>query len=96
MGILVFADVAEGKVTKSSLEAVTYAAKVANGASVVAVSYGNIEDAELANLGKYGASKVLVNKDVTDMDPQKLTKLVAAAADAEGSEIVYFLSRLHW
>ena len=92
MGVLVFADVVEGKVTKSSFEAVTYAAGVAEkmGSSVVAVTYGNASDDELTRLGKYGASKVLVNKDVADMDPQKLTKLVAAAVEAEGAEVIVF------
>lgn len=92
MSVLVFADVFEGKVTKSSLEAVTYAAKVVEkvGGSVVAVSYGDIANDELAKLGNYGAAKVLVNNDVKDVDPQKLSKLTVAAADAEGIDTVIF------
>jgi electron transfer flavoprotein alpha subunit len=57
MTILVFAEVAEGKVKKSSLEAVCYAK--AMGGSVTAIVLGSTDANEVQSLGKYGASKVL-------------------------------------
>jgi electron transfer flavoprotein alpha subunit len=57
MPILVFAEGADGKVRKTSLEAVAYAH--AMGEPVTAVAMGAIEKAELENLGKFGAQKVL-------------------------------------
>ncbi len=92
MAVLVFADVLDGKVTKSSLEAVHYGSKVAaeKGTDNVVVSYGNADEQSLANLGKYGASKVLVNRTVSDMDPSKLAKLVVAAKEAAGADVIVF------
>ena len=92
MSVLVFVDVLEGNVTKPSLEAVFYGSKVAAslGTDVVALTYGNASDDELSALGKYGASKVLVNKSVTDMEPEKLTKLTAAAVEQTGADVVVY------
>lgn len=92
MAVLVFVDVLDGKVTKSSLEAVHYGSKVAAqaGTDNVVVTYGNADDAVLAALGKFGASIVLVNRSVTDMDPGKLSRLVVAATESTGADIIIF------
>lgn len=92
MAVLVFADVLDGKVTKSSLEAVHYGSKVAAemGTDNVVVSYGNADEAALADLGKFGASKVLVNRSVSDMDSAKLARLVVAAKEATGADVIVF------
>lgn len=57
MTVLIFAESSEGKIRKSSLEAVAYAK--AMGGSVTAIALGTIDAAELQSLGKYGAEKVL-------------------------------------
>lgn len=57
MTTLVFVEVAEGKIRKSSLEAVCYAE--AMGGSVTAIVLGSADAAEVQSLGKYGATKVL-------------------------------------
>jgi len=57
MSNIVFVESAEGKVKKTSLEAVAFAH--AMGGEVVAVAIGAVENSELANIGKFGASKVL-------------------------------------
>lgn len=61
MAILVFIESADGAIKKSSLEAVYYAKKVAEGAgdSVTAVYIGQINPAALESVGKSGATKVL-------------------------------------
>jgi len=57
MATLVFVESAEGKVKKTSIEAVAYAA--AMGGDVTAIALGSVDQNELENLGKYGAGKVL-------------------------------------
>jgi electron transfer flavoprotein alpha subunit len=57
MTSLVFVECAEGKVRKTSLEAVAYAK--AMGGNVVAVVLGSADKMELDAVGKLGASKVL-------------------------------------
>lgn len=57
MTTIVFLESAEGKVKKSSLEAVAYAH--AMGGTVTAVALGTVDKAELETAGKLGASKVL-------------------------------------
>jgi electron transfer flavoprotein alpha subunit len=57
MSTLVFIETSEGKIRKSSLEAVCYAH--AMGGSVTAVVLGPADGSEVESLGKYGAQKVL-------------------------------------
>jgi len=57
MSTLVFIETSEGKIRKSSLEAVCYAH--AMGGSVTAVVLGPADEAEVKSLGNYGAQKVL-------------------------------------
>jgi len=57
MAILVFVETAEGKIKKTSIEAVAYAHAL--GGPVTAIALGAVDKAELEALGKYGAQKVL-------------------------------------
>jgi len=57
MAILVFVESDEGKIKKTSIEAVAYAH--AMGDAVTAVALGTIDSNELVNLGKAGAKEVL-------------------------------------
>ncbi len=61
MAILVFVESAEGKIKKTSLEAVAYAH--AMGDQVTAIALGSIDKSELEAIGKFGASKVLAVGD---------------------------------
>lgn len=61
MAILVFVESAEGKIKKTSLEAVAYAH--AMGDKVTAIALGSIDKSELEAIGKFGASKVLAVGD---------------------------------
>lgn len=61
MSTLVFIEVSEGKVRKSSIEAVCYAKAMGN--PVTAVVLGPADVSELQSLGKYGAQKVLHASD---------------------------------
>lgn len=57
MAILVFVESAEGKIKKTSIEAVSYAH--AMGGPVTAIALGAVEKSELESLGKFGAQKIL-------------------------------------
>ena len=92
MAVLAFVDVLEGKVTKSSYEAVSYASKVASdlGTDAVALAYGNASNEDLAGLGAYGASKVMHCAEASAMDPAQLSKLTQQAASAAGADVLVF------
>jgi electron transfer flavoprotein alpha subunit len=61
MAILVFVESAEGKIKKTSIEAVSYAHAL--GGPVTAIGLGAIEKSELESLGKFGAGKILHVED---------------------------------
>jgi electron transfer flavoprotein alpha subunit len=95
MPILVFVESAEGKIKKTSIEAVAYAK--ATGDQVTAIAMGQVEKSELENLGKYGASKVL-HADDRKLD-QALSKayssvLVQALKDENADVLVLANSSL--
>ena len=89
MSVLVYIDTSKG-LNKAGFEAVYYGKKVADqaGTDVQVVTFGG--NAELDQLGKYGASKVHVAKSIDTPDPQIITKLVNHAADASGATIIVF------
>ncbi|GAA0880344.1 electron transfer flavoprotein subunit alpha/FixB family protein [Algoriphagus jejuensis] len=91
MSILVYIEHAEGKVKKTSLEAVSYANALAaqiGERDVVAVALGTIDSAELAAVGKAGASKVLHADDarLTDGVIQAHAAAVAQAFASVGAK----------
>ena len=88
MGAVVFVDNHEGEITKSSIEAVAYASKI--DANCTAVSFGNIDNDKLANLGAYGASKVVHHSGLVEFDNGKLSKLVSQVVKDEGAKTVVF------
>ena len=66
--VLVFLDQSEGHIKKSSFEAASYGAKVAEllGTTAEAIVLGNVAD-DLATLGNYGVKKVhTVKNDALD------------------------------
>ncbi|MFO0357057.1 MAG: electron transfer flavoprotein subunit alpha/FixB family protein [Sphingobacteriaceae bacterium] len=92
MSVLVYTEVAKGRVKKSSLECVNYASKIAQqmGSSVTAV-INNADAAQIEELGKAGASKVLtVKNDKIAADSTYITAMVEQAAKAEGSKVIVF------
>ncbi len=58
---VVFVECADGKVKKTSLEAVAFAH--AMGGAVIALAMGSVDNSELENIGKFGAGKVLHASD---------------------------------
>jgi electron transfer flavoprotein alpha subunit len=80
--VVVFVESTEGKVKKTSLEAVAFAH--AMGGAVTAVALGSVDFSELESIGKYGASKVLHASDA---------KLNQGIAKAYASVLVQAMSQ---
>jgi len=88
MATLVFVESAEGKIKKTSIEAVCYAA--AMGGDVTAIALGSVEKSELEELGKYGATKVLhAGDDKLDKGViQAYSTVIAKAMEETGAEVL--------
>lgn len=88
MATLVFVESAEGKIKKTSIEAVAYAA--AMGGDVTAIALGSVDQSELENLGKYGAGKVL-HADDNKLDKgviQAYASVLAKAMEETSSDVL--------
>ena len=90
MSVLVYTENWDGSFKKLSFELVSYAAKVAEmmGASVTAVSIGDVADDELVRLGAYGASKVVKVEGNKTLDNQVYTRIITQVGEAEGAKVV--------
>lgn len=88
MNILVFVESAEGKIRKTSLEAVAYGK--AMGGSVTAIALGTVDQGELESLGKYGAQKVLHANDerLNQGVIQAYTSVLVKAMEDEKADIL--------
>ena len=87
MAILVYISTNNG-ISKSAFEAITYAKKI--NSEVIALTNGNCNADLLAELGKYGASKVLVDRNVTNDDAQLITKVIAKAVSTTNASVIVF------
>ena len=87
MNVLVFAESDEGKIRKTSLEAVAYGKAIG---TVTAIALGNVDKAELESLGKYGAQKVLHAKDdrLSHGIIQAYTSVLAKAMEDEKADVL--------
>lgn len=92
MSVLIYADSNNGSLTKNAFEAASYGAQIAqaNGTNAVAIVVGSASGLE--ELGNYGVNKVLHLSDsaLDNFDPQKITGIVAAAAQQEGADTIIF------
>lgn len=93
MSVLIFLDQSEGHIKKSSFEAASYGAKVAEllGTTADAIVLGNVAD-DLATLGNYGIKKVhtVKNAALDHVDAQVFTKIIADAAKAIDAKVIIF------
>jgi electron transfer flavoprotein alpha subunit len=91
--VLVFLDQSEGHIKKSSFEAASYGAKIAelSGTTAEAIVLGNVTD-DLAGLGNYGITKVhtVKNGALDQLDAQVFTKVIADAAKATDAKVIIF------
>jgi electron transfer flavoprotein alpha subunit len=94
MSILVYAENRDGLFKKATFELVSFAKAVADAQNtgVVAVSVGQVANAELEKLGHYGASRVLnVNSgNVGFFDIKLYSSILMAAVEKENPVMVLF------
>ena len=97
MPVLIFIDTAEGHVKKSSLEVLTYGAKVAEqlGTTAEGVVLGSVTD-DLAALGKYGVKKIhqVAADALNHFDAQVFAKVLTQVAEASGAKVIVFSNNL--
>ena len=85
MSVLVYIESAAGKIKKSSREAVSYGSALGD---VVAVCLNEVDDAELASVGKNGAGKVLVSSTAIGTSEAAASALAQAASSAAADTVV--------
>jgi len=94
MSVLVYTENWDGKFKKLSFELISFAKEIAAklNTTVVALSIGNVEDAELKKLCNYGASKILSIKDsrLVSLNNQVYTSVMAQAALKENATVIVF------
>ena len=92
MAILIVTETSKGKYNKASLEAISYGAQVAKqlGTTATLLSLGAGSDEELSKAGEYGIGSVLKSDSskLNQFDPQLLSKLVMAAMEKVGADIL--------
>jgi electron transfer flavoprotein alpha subunit len=92
MSILVFIEIADGEIKKSSFEAAAYAAELAKmkNTSATAVVIGEVSKDALESIGKYGVKKVLhVSTDkLKQTAAQPYVTVVAEAAKKESADVI--------
>lgn len=91
MSLLIYTEIAKGKIKKSSLEAVNYGSRIAAELNTTATAVV-IGDADLSDLGKAGAKKVLKlkNDKLSGLNGQYLTAAIEQAVAAENASIIIF------
>lgn len=93
MSVLIFIDQAEGHIKKTSFEALSYGAKLAEqlATSAEAVILGKTNE-DITALGKYGVKKIYhANKDdLNNLDAQVYTNAIAQVVQTSGATVVVF------
>jgi electron transfer flavoprotein alpha subunit len=94
--VLVYLDLTDGQLKKSTFEVASYAAETAKllGTTAEAIVLGNATD-DLSSLGKYGITKVHTVAAATAFDAQVFTKIMADAATQLGATVVVFSNNLN-
>lgn len=92
MSVLIFTELDNGAIKKSSLEAVFYGAELAKlqGTSATVLAIGEASAEELAKAGNFGATKVLHANDssLVEANIQAYSSVLGQVAAQEGSEVV--------
>jgi len=85
MSVLVYIESSAGKIKKSSREAVSYGSAIGD---VVAVCLSDVDDAELASVGKNGTGKVLVSSSAIENSEAAATALAQAVSSTGADTVV--------
>jgi len=91
--ILVFLDQSDGHIKKSSFEAASYCAKLAEnlGTSAEGIVLGTVNE-DLSALGKYGLKKIhtVTNEALNNFDDEAYTHIIAEAAKNIDAKVIIF------
>jgi electron transfer flavoprotein alpha subunit len=97
MSVLIYIDQSEGHIKKSSLEALSYGAAIAQSAGLEAAGLvlGETKD-DLASLGKYGIQKIHTVADaaLNNMDAQQYAAVISEAVQKTGATVLVFSNNL--
>ncbi len=92
MAVLVFAEIAEGEIKKSSQEAIYYGSKVAEmlGTENIVLAIGPADSAQLSLAGRFGASKVLHanGSELSNPNIMAYSDLLTAAVQQTSASVV--------
>ncbi len=90
MSVLIFAESPQGNLKKSSFEATVFGRKIADqlGTEAIAVTLGDV--ANSAELGKYGAAKVMnvADASLSNFDDSAYADVIAQIAEQVGADVV--------
>ena len=93
MSVLIFIDIAEGRIKKASFEVAGYGAKTAalSGTTAEAIVLGKVED-DLSVLGNYGITKVhqVSDEGLNIFDAQVYAKVIEEVSNATGADTIIF------
>mgnify|MGYP006428132443 CR=1 FL=1 len=96
MAVLLYAENKSGSFKKPVFEAAHFASDAAQklGTELVALTIGDIEDAEIEKLGTIGVQRVIrvSRSDLQDFEPQSYASILAQVAKQEEAELVTFAS----
>jgi electron transfer flavoprotein alpha subunit len=87
MKTIVFAELANGSYKKTSLEAITYASKIAGVAEVHVLAIGEASSAELAKAGQYGGNQVWHSANGLQ-NSMAAASILSAAISATGASVI--------
>ena len=97
MSVLILADQSEGHIKKSSYEALSYGAKLAEmmGISAEGLVLGTVKD-DLSALGKYGVKKIhqVADPSLDHLDAQQYAAVIAEAVKLCNAKVVVFSNNL--
>jgi len=92
--VIIYAENSDGKFKKSTFEAVSYGVESARqaGSEAIALSIGDVAEAELALLSKYGVAKILScnNALLANLDNQAYAAVISDVAKSEKAGVVVF------
>ncbi len=91
--VLIFLDQSDGHIKKSSFEAASYGAKLAQnlGTSAEGILLGTVKD-DLAALGKFGLKKIhaVTNDSLNNFDDEAYTHIIAEAVKKTDAKVIVF------
>jgi len=97
MSVLILIDHSDGHIKKSSFEALSYGAKVAEiiGTTAEGILLGTVSD-DLTSLGKYGVKRInhVNNESLNHLDSQIITDVLAEAVNQTSAKVIVFSNNI--